>query len=297
MNAREGMTVYFAMDEIGSDNVSRLRLLGDPDLIWSEIGQIAAGFGFQGIQFTSSLYEQKLGLSLKRIPDLFGDFRLTYHISGVRPLASSADVLELEALLGDSLEIASRNRMEDVSFHPPRLAYPGDEAPAVRSLLKQILKRWLPRYADNGITLSLESHSCGQFFVFDGLSEFSRFVSEMPELGVLVDISHLWNDGNDAVHIALAFSNCRVTGLHVSDALSGVEVTKGTHLPIGEGEVDFAKILAPYAADDSVYAVFEVKAESCRIKHGVEMLRRVVDCGALDISAVVRRQPSLAKDR
>ena len=42
--------MYLAMDEIGSDDVSRLRLLEDKDLVWSEIDRIAAGFGFQGIQ-------------------------------------------------------------------------------------------------------------------------------------------------------------------------------------------------------------------------------------------------------
>jgi len=31
------MSLYFAMDEIGSDNVSRLRLLEDKELVWSEI--------------------------------------------------------------------------------------------------------------------------------------------------------------------------------------------------------------------------------------------------------------------
>lgn len=53
-----------------------------------------------------------------------------------------------------------------------------------------------------------------------------------------------------------------------------MEVTEGTHLPIGEGEVDFARLLQPYADDDSVYAVFEVKAESFQIKRSVDTLRR-----------------------
>ena len=91
---------------------------------------------------------------------------------------------------------------------------------------------------------------------------------------MLADISHLWNDGNGVDDIASALRNCRVTGLHLSDALARVEVTKGTHLSVGEGEVDFARLLPQYNNDDSVYAVLEVKAESSQIKHSVDLLRR-----------------------
>ncbi|MGE5579471.1 MAG: hypothetical protein ACM3WU_05425 [Bacillota bacterium] len=67
-----------------------------------------------------------------------------------------------------------------------------------------------------------------------------------------------------------------MTGLHLSDALARVEVTKGTHLPVGEGEVDFAQILSLYAGDDSVYGALEVKADSCHIKRSLETLRRLL---------------------
>lgn len=272
-----GSTVYFAMDEIGLDNVSRLRLIDDKDEVWSEIARIAAGYGFEGVQFTSSLYEGKLGLSLRQIPEIFRRYRLTFHIAGIRPLASDRDEAELEALLQESLEIASENGMEDVSLHPPRLASAGDgDRQSVRATFRRVLKKWMPRYVDQGITLSLESHSGGKFFVFDGLSEFSAFVDEMPGLGVLADLSHLWNDGNGVDDIMLALKDRRVTGLHLSDALARVEVTKGTHLAVGEGEVDFSRILPQYSIDDSVYGVLEVKAESCQIKHSLDMLRRCV---------------------
>lgn len=97
----------------------------------------------------------------------------------------------------ESLEIASQNGMEDVSLHPPRLADANDgDRQSVRATFMRIPKKWMPRYMDQGITLSLESHSGGKFFVFDGLSEFSDFLDELPGLGILADISHLWNDGN-----------------------------------------------------------------------------------------------------
>ena len=256
------------------------------------IDRIAAGFGFQGIQFTPSLYEQRLGLSLKRIPDVFRKYRLTYHIAGIHPLASPRDEAELEALVQEGLEIASENGMEDVSLHPPRLANAGDgETQTVRSTFKGFLKRWIPRYADHGITLSLESHSGGRFFVFDGLLEFSAFVSEMPGLGVLADISHLWNDGNGVEDIASSLRNCRVTGLHLSDALANVEVTKGTHLPVGDGEVDFTRLLPRYCDDDSVYAVLEVKAESSQIKHSVNLLRRYAGISIVGLAEADTSQP------
>ena len=267
--------MYFAMDEIGLDNVSRLCLMDDKNRVWSEVDRIAAEFGYEGVQFTSSLYERKLGLSLEQIPDMFRRYRLTLHIAGIRPLASDRDVAELEGLLQGSLEIASQNGMEDVSLHLPRLADANDGGrQPVRAVFMSILKKWTPRYVDQGITLSLESHSGGKFFVFDGLSEFSAFVNEVPGLGVLADISHLWNDGNGLGDIVLMLKGRRVTGLHLSDALARVEVTKGTHLCVGEGEVDFSQILPLYSGDDSVYGVLEVKAESRQIKQSLEMLRR-----------------------
>lgn len=266
--------MYFAMDEIGLDNVSRLRLISEKDEVWSEIDRIAAGFAFEGIQFTSSLYEGKLGLSLRHIPEILQKYRLTLHIAGIRPLASNRDEAELEALLQENLMIASENGMEDVSLHSPRLAGAGDgDRQTVRAAFMRILKRWMPRYDDQGITLSLESHSGGKFFVFDGLSEFSAFVDETPGLGVLGDISHMWNDGNGVDDIMQALKGRRVTGLHLSDALARVEVTKGTHLAVGEGEVDFSRILPPYSDNDSVYGVLEVKAESPHVKHSLEKLR------------------------
>lgn len=137
----------------------------------------------------------------------------------------------------------------------------------------RVLNKWMPGHVDQGITLSLESHSGGKFFVFDGLSELSTFVDEMPRLGVLADISHLWNDGNGADDIMSALKGPGVTGLHLSDVLAGVEVAKGTHLYVGEGEVDFRRILPQYSIDDSVYGVLEVKVESCRNMHSLDMLQ------------------------
>jgi len=107
--------MYFAMDEIGLDNVSRLCLIDDKNRVWSEVDRIAAGFGYEGIQFTSSLCERKLGLSLKQIPDTFKRYRLTFHIAGTRPLASDRDEAELEALLQEILGIGSENGMEDAA--------------------------------------------------------------------------------------------------------------------------------------------------------------------------------------
>jgi sugar phosphate isomerase/epimerase len=267
--------MYLAMDEIGSDNVSRLCRLKDKDLVWLEVDRIASGFGFRGIQFTPSLYEHTLGLSLKEIPAMFRKYRLTYHIGGIRPLASSQDEEQLEAILQEGVRIASENGMEDVSLHPPRLAYASDgDRHWVRSTFMSVLKRWLPRYADHGITLSVESHSSGGFFVFDGLSDFSSFVRDVPGLGVLVDISHLWNDGYAIDDVTSALENCRVTGLHLSDALAHEELNKGTHLPIGDGKVDFAYILSGYADDDSVYGALEIKAESSKIRDSVGRLTR-----------------------
>jgi sugar phosphate isomerase/epimerase len=254
------------MDEIGFDNVTRLCRLKDRELIWAEIDRIAHEFGVKGIQFTPTVYEQTLGLSLREIPEAFRKYRLTYHIGGIWPLASPRDGEQLEALLREGVSIAYENRMEDVSLHPPRLAYDGDgERASVRSAFSDVLARWLPRYSDHGVSLSVESHVSGEFFVFDGLVDFSDFVGDLPELGVLIDISHLWNDGYDIDEVISAFEGCRVTGLHLGDALANEELDRGTHLPIGKGKVDFARFMSRFADDDSVYGALEIKGLSSNI--------------------------------
>jgi sugar phosphate isomerase/epimerase len=267
--------MYLAMDEIGSDNVTRLRRLKDRQAIWVEIDHIAHGFGVKGIQFTPTVYEQALGLSLRHIPDAFRKYRLTYHIAGIRSLASSEDEEQLETLLRDGMSIACENRMEDVSLHPPRLACDGDGGRAsVRSAFSNVLARWLPRYAERGVSLSVESHVFGVFFVFDGLVDFSEFVGDLPGLGVLIDISHLWNDGYDVDEVVSAFEGRRVTGLHLGDALANEELARGTHLPVGKGEVDFGRFLSRFAHDDSVYGALEIKGLSSDIVDSAGKLLR-----------------------
>jgi hypothetical protein len=78
--------MYFAMDDIGDENVDMLRQISNELVKWRLIHDIASGFGFTGIQF-SPAYPYKYGLTLSNVPDhIRHSFRLTYHLGDVPQL-------------------------------------------------------------------------------------------------------------------------------------------------------------------------------------------------------------------
>lgn len=98
----------------------------------------------------------------------------------------------------------------------------------------------------------------------------------LPGLGVLIDVSHNCYDGYSEEEILAVLRPLRIAGLHLSDAVSGINLEKGTHLPIGHGKVDFSKILEPLANDKRLYGALEIKSSYSDIKSSLEKLKETI---------------------
>jgi len=248
--------MYFAMDEIGFENAEKIKTESDK---WRFIYNVAKNYGFEGIHITPSLYK-KFDLDIDNIPEYFSDFKLTFHVS--------------EKDLEKSLELAVKHNMYDVSIHPPPSSSPTEKNLSVE-LFKKSVDKWLNKFLKRGISFSLETHVAGEYFLFDGLYEFVNFIDLFPELGVLIDISHnYYNPQYSEDDIINILGNKNVKGLHISDALRSAEFEKGTHLPIGDGTIDFTKLLKHFDKIENLYGVLEIKSNNEGIERSLKNLKK-----------------------
>lgn len=146
--------MFFTMDEIGYDNIGRILKIGHTSERWQMIDKIADGYGYEGIQFTPGLYETELGLNLSYIPDYLHNYRLSIHTGGVHPLDTSEEKTQLYSFLQKSLQWAARCGVEDVSIHPPCMTEVSDRT-FMRRCFEEILHIWVPKFRDQGVTLSV----------------------------------------------------------------------------------------------------------------------------------------------
>lgn len=276
--------MYFAMDDIGDEHIAHVTAHAGEDDTWRYIAQVVSDFGFTGIQLNPK-YQTDFGLSLTRIPDSIREsFRLTYHLGGLYHLNTPDDARFAYQKLEESLRIAKNLGIEDVSVHPPVLANASLQPPYLpvdaperreksRDQLHSLLKVWIPRFQEQGITLSLESHVTASFFVFSDLPDFRDFVLDLPGLGVLIDVCHNYYDGYDIPELISIVQLLPVTGLHLSDAIRGQPLSQATHLPIGDGTIDFEPLLDHFAEHKNVYAALEVRGPAQGIISSMEQLR------------------------
>jgi sugar phosphate isomerase/epimerase len=258
------------MDNLGSEHIARLIQLSTEAEKWDYVRQVASGFGFAGIQVSPTYYARELGLPVTDIPRWMGEsFRFTYHSGGIYHLSTPDDERRADEAVAQSLSVAVSRRAEDVSLHPPVLANVALHAPGMRydapddreeskERLRSVLSKWLPRFQEEEISLSLETHVTSSFFVFEGIEDFREFVLSVPGLGVLVDVSHNHYDDYDIAGLVSFLQPLPITGFHLSDAIRGVALAEGTHLPVGQGEIDFQSLVANFDTD-AVYGALEVK--------------------------------------
>ena len=267
--------MYFAMDEIGTENTETIKTITSEEGRWRFLYDTAKSYGFDGIHLTPSLYEKSFGLDLAEIPHYFQDFKLTLHFGGLYKVTTKAEAEQFDTALARGFEIAIKNGMHDISIHPPDCYnLSSDEREACLAFFHQAVERWLCVALQSNLTLSLETHVTGKYFLFDGLEAYLAFVAQHPNLGVLVDVSHNYHDGysEDAIIHHLADQN--VTCLHISDALQGVAEKQGTHLAIGRGTIDFSKIQRGFAHIPNTYAALEVQAKNAELANSLSMLRQ-----------------------
>jgi sugar phosphate isomerase/epimerase len=117
----------------------------------------------------------------------------------------------------------------------------------------------------------------GDVFLFNRLEAFAEYARHYPGLGILIDISHNFHDGRAVRDILKAVEGLNVTGLHLSDAISGTSLKEGTHLPVGSGKIDFDAFLQPFISSDRIYGALEVKGSYDDVKSSLKKLSRYAD--------------------
>ena len=263
--------MYFAMDEIGFENSEKIKTIGSEADRWRFIFNAARKYGFDGIHITPSLYK-KFSLDIDNIPDYFSGFRLTFHVGGIYNTVAESFCEAFDKEIEKGVEIAVKHNMRDVSIHPP------EKNPAFLELFKKVVDKWLNVFMKHDISLSLETHVAGEYFLFDGLYEFIKFVDIFPDLGVLIDISHnYYNPQYSEEDIIDILANKNIKGLHISDALRGAEFENGTHLAIGDGTIDFPKLLKGFEKFPDLYGALEIKSENCGIEKSLQKLKEIIN--------------------
>ena len=265
--------MYFALKNIGIDNEEKINTLTSLSDRWQFIDRIAKYDGYNGIQFSNPFY----GIPIDNLPGYIKNFRLTYHLDYTADFSQDCEVEKYNSIIEKGLFCAVENRVEDVSLHPP-IAWYKDHHRRDEFQMKfsRIIETWLPMFDSEGITLSVESHVGGNVFLHSSLEKYADFISQYPELGTLIDISHNFNDGRIISDIIKMISNLKITGLHLSDAISGAEVGKGTHLPVGNGEINFSEFLNHFAHYD-IYGALEIRATSEIISESLLKLKACIN--------------------
>ncbi|MDR0896776.1 MAG: TIM barrel protein [Oscillospiraceae bacterium] len=264
------------MDEIGFENTEKIIALRHEAEKWAFLFAIASTYGFTGIHITPSLYAS-LGLSVEAIPSDAGAFHLSYHLGGLYRILTAEDCAKFEALLDRSFAIVERHKMKDISLHPPVIeGFTSAEKGKSGDLFAKILRKWSTSAKEQGFTLSLETHLYEPYFLFGTLAQYKAFYHEQADMGILIDISHNYFSGYSEQEIVDTFSGDRVAALHISDAIQRPDqnVKLGTHLPIGEGHVDFQKML-PHYNNPGMFAVLEIKSTNAQLQDSLNRLRRI----------------------
>ena len=269
--------IYFAMDEIGFESMEKIKAIASESDRWQFIYDTAKAYGFEGIHITPSLYES-FELDLNNMPDYFQDFKLTFHFGRIYRILSENDVGLLDKELEHAFKIVLKHKMHDISVHPP---YSENLTLAEKNLclkfFHRIIEKWLKIALQRGISLSLETHVTSEYFVFDELGEYVKFIDMYPELGVLIDISHnYYNPEYSEEDMINLLGGKNVKGLHISDALRGADFRKGTHLAVGDGTVDFAKLLNHFAKIPDLYGVLEIKSSNGGISRSLKSLKEML---------------------
>ena len=266
--------MYFAMDEIGFENAEKIKTLASEADRWRFLFNAAQTYGFDGIHITPSLYKM-FSLDIDKIPDYFSESILTFHVGGVYNIVSESLFEAFDNEIKKGFEIAVKHSMHDVSIHPPFIyQLTITEKNLTLEHFKKTVDKWLNVFMKHDVSLSLETHVAGEWFLFDGLNDFVKFIDIFPCLGVLIDISHNYYEPqyseDDIINI---LGNKNVKGLHISDALRSVEFEKGTHLAIGDGTIDFPKLLKGFKKFPNLYSVLEIKSENYGIEKSLQKLR------------------------
>ena len=265
--------MYFCMDEIGFENEAKIKTISSESDRWKFLYDTALAYGFEGIHITPSLYDE-FYLNLKNIPGYFKDFKLTLHLGGMY-MVPEGKYAEFDRKMETMFDIAITHNIHDISIHPPYIHnLTKNEKNLTVELFHKIVNKWLKASIESGISLSLETHVSG--LIFDGLKDFTKFIDLYPDIGVLIDISHNYYEPEySEEEIIDILGSKNIKGLHISDAIRKAGFEKGTHLPIGNGTIDFSKLLGFFKKFPDLYGALEIKAPNEGIGNSLAKLKRI----------------------
>ena len=273
--------MYFALKCIGFENEEKIKNIAFESDRWKFLYDIAENYGFEGIQF-DAVDTVGYGLDLKNIPEYFEAFNLTLHFGGHYKIMSQHEYDTFNKDLSGIFEIVLKHKMHDISLHPlvDVNGFTSEERKICEEWFDKAMTKWVSEALRSNISLSLETHVYGGYFLFDSLNAYIKFIDKHPDLGVLIDISHNYQLNYSEDDIINILGNKNVKGLHISDALQNVDVKKGTHLPIGDGTIDFSKLLNHFKNIPNLYGALEIVTDNEGIRKSLEKL---MDFSSLNI--------------
>jgi sugar phosphate isomerase/epimerase len=266
--------MYFALKSLGSDNEVKINNLTSLSDKWQLIDRIAKNDGYTGIQLSNPYY----GITIdNNIPRYINNIRFTYHLDYTADFSQEGTIVKYNSIMEKGLYYAVKNRIEDVSLHPP-IAWHKDHhrRDEFNTLFSRIIEMWLPKFESEGIPLSVESHVGGNVFLHNNLEKFAKFIEQYPNLGALIDISHNVNDGRTISEIINIIKNLKIAGFHLSDAISGAEVGIGTHLPVGDGEINFSDFFKHFNHYD-IFGALEIRGTGDVIRKSLLKLKECLN--------------------
>jgi len=266
--------MIFSMDEIGLENNEKISGLKNESEKWAFITKTARAYCFEGIHITPSLYKS-FGLDTNNIPISINEFHLTYHFGGLVNVSTESECSKYEKELDNAFNIAIRHDMKDISLHPPVIeGFTNDEKLKSSELFSEIIRKWSAYAKEKNITLSLETHLYEPSFLFGSYEHYINFCNGQKNMGILIDVSHNYFSGYNEQDIIDTFRNKNVTALHISDALrlKDEDIRIGTHLAIGDGQIDFDKLLSHFK-NDNIFVVLEIKSSNAKLKSSLEQLK------------------------
>ena len=151
-----------------------------------------------------------------------------------------------------------------ITIHPI-LASPSNTPERMKRKLREIGA--LSRLAvENGTRLSLENTA-------EGAPDMAEVLGAWPEVMLTLDIGHseLLSDSNKSVDFIHAYPD-RIGHVHIHDNIGGDTYFEDLHLPLGEGDIDFAPIMAALAGlEGEVTITFEMPRH--KALEGLQWLR------------------------
>ncbi len=155
------------------------------------------------------------------------------------------------AEISAAIRAAAPFRPRTVTVHPI-LASPSNTPEIMERKLREI--GTLSRLAmENGTRLSLENTA-------EAAPDFSQALAAWPDVVLTVDVGHseLLSEQNKAVSFIEAWPD-RIGHVHMHDNIGGDTYYEDLHLPLGEGQIDFAPIMRALAGlDGEVTITFEM---------------------------------------